>query len=145
MESSSPVNLSIPISEQSAKSTKGKASLKALQTMQKVKLTATGLIDLILAGKEKFAPFHDAFLSPKNWKALEDVLTKIFDSEKTAKLKCNWMLPCTIKLVCEVIHGEMEVTKCYLQINIKDITPEFIKKWDINNIMGRIVEGVTPM
>jgi hypothetical protein len=112
--------------------------------MQKVRLTATGLIDLILAGEGEFAPFRDAFLSPENWKTLEDVLTKIFDSEKTAELKCDWMLPRAIKLVCEVIHGEMEAAKHYLQINIKDITPEFIKKWDINDIMGRIVEHVTP-
>ena len=96
--------------------------------MQILKLTATNLIDLILAGGGEFASFRNAFPSQKNHKALEDVLTKIFDSKKTAELKHDWMLPCAVKVVCEVIHSEMEATKHYLQINIKDITPEFNKK-----------------
>lgn len=42
------------------------------------------------------------------------------------------MKPYAIQQVCETIHNEMDAAEPYLQMSIKDITPEFILNWDVN-------------
>ena len=54
------------------------------------------------------------------------------------------MGPHALKIVCDKIHKEMEAAKPDLKMSTKEVTPEFIKNWDINAFMDPIAEKTTP-
>jgi hypothetical protein len=47
----------------------------------------------------------------------------------------EWLQPHTIKLVCDIVHTELDRTRLALQMSTADVTPDFITTWDINSVL----------
>ncbi|KAH9009894.1 hypothetical protein EDB84DRAFT_1590991 [Lactarius hengduanensis] len=45
------------------------------------------------------------------------------------------MSPHALRLVCEKVHVEMEAAKPHLRMHTTEVSPEFIERWDIHQIM----------
>jgi hypothetical protein len=54
------------------------------------------------------------------------------------------MFPHVLHLVCKRVHTEMEDAKPYLCMNMGDVSLEFIKHWDIHQIMRPVVHEIMP-
>jgi hypothetical protein len=72
------------------------------------------------------------------------VLTRILAEKKGWELTRDWMLPYAVDLVSEEVHREMEDAKPSLRMDIKEVTTEFAHSWHIDQIMGLVVEKITP-
>ncbi|KAF9537103.1 hypothetical protein CPC08DRAFT_552875 [Agrocybe pediades] len=48
------------------------------------------------------------------------------------------------KHICKIVSKEMDAAKPMLKMNISEVTPDFIERWDVNSIMGPVA-AATPM
>ena len=120
------------------------AAFKALKFLSKNKISVTELIGLILDGKGDFLGYRKSLFTENNREQLKDMLTRILTDKKGWELTRNWMLPYAIDIVSEEVHCEMEDAKPSLRMDTKDVTTEFARSWDINQIMGHVAEKITP-
>jgi hypothetical protein len=54
------------------------------------------------------------------------------------------MFPHSMTLVRKKIHAEMEAAKPYLRMHTTEVSPAFVKQWDIHKIMEPLVHDITP-
>lgn len=120
------------------------AALNALKFLSKKKISVTELIGLILDGEGDFFGYRNAIFAENNREPLKDVLTRILTDKKGRELMCDWMLPYAVDLISEEVHCEMEDAKPSLRMDTKEVTTEFVHSWHIDQIMGPVVEKITP-
>jgi hypothetical protein len=120
------------------------AALQALKFLSKKKISVTELTGLILDGEGDFLGYRNTIFAENNRKPLKDVLTRILADKKGRELTRDWMLPYAVDLVCEEVHCEMEEAKPSLRMDTNEVTTEFAHSWDIDQIMGPVVEKITP-
>ena len=92
---------------------------------------------------EKVTLHHNGrpYFSLKNTVLLQEVLAGIFNDEKGAEIKQQFLLPRSIDIVSEEIHREMEVVKPHLTMTSKEVNADFIDNWDPENIMEPVVQN----
>lgn len=120
------------------------AALKALKYLSKNKISVTELTGLILDGEGDFLGYRNTLFAENNREPLKDVLTRVFADKKGWELTRDWMLPYAVDLVSEEVHCEMENSKPSLRMDTKEVTTEFAHSWHIDQIMGPVVEKMTP-
>ncbi|KAH9009550.1 hypothetical protein EDB83DRAFT_2205046, partial [Lactarius deliciosus] len=113
-----------------------KASLlKILHELKELKFTVVDLLMAIVDGNGDFEGFRNALFSPKNCASLVGLLEQLIQDDKGKAIVEKWMSPHELRLVCEKVHVEMEAAKPHLRMNTTDVSPEFIERWDIHQIM----------
>ncbi|KAH9007941.1 hypothetical protein EDB83DRAFT_2236063 [Lactarius deliciosus] len=128
-----------PVARQRRPKTQRKATLMSiLRDLQGLKLTAVDLLTAIINGNGKFEGFRNAFFSPKNHNSLIGLLDQLIQDDKGRPIVEGWMFPHVLRLVCKEVHVEMEAAKPHLWMYTANISPEFIKNWDIHQIMGPV-------
>ena len=120
------------------------AALKALKFLSQKKISVTELTGLILDGEGDFLGYRNTLFAENNREQLKNVLTRILADKKGRELTRDWMLPYAVDLVSEEIHFEMENAKPSLRMDTKEVTTEFAHSWHIDQIMGLVVEKITP-
>jgi hypothetical protein len=50
-----------------------------------------------------------------------------------------------VEYVCQLVSAEMDTAKPQLHMNLDEVTPEYMSKWNINNIMDPISMNITPV
>ncbi|KAH9010956.1 hypothetical protein EDB83DRAFT_2234192 [Lactarius deliciosus] len=98
----------------------------------------------VIDGNGEFEGFRNALFSPRNRDSLTGLLDKLALDEKGWPILSNWIFPHALRLVCNKIHVEMEVAKPHLRMNMNNVSPEFIERWDIHQIMGPLSHNITP-
>jgi hypothetical protein len=127
------------------KTAKLDAALKALNFLSKKKISVTELTGFILDGEGDFLGYRNTLFAENNREPLKDVLSRILANKKGWELTRNWMLPYAVDLVSEEVHREMEDAKPSLRMDVKEVTTEFAHSWHIDQIMGLVVEKITPV
>ncbi|KAI9436430.1 hypothetical protein H4582DRAFT_2078512 [Lactarius indigo] len=134
-----------PVGRQRRPKSQCKASLlKILRELQELKCTVIDLLTSVIDGNGGFEGFHNALFSPRNRDLLTGLLEKLALDEKGWPILSEWMFPHVLRLVCNRIHVEMEAAKPHLRMNMTDVSPEFIERWDIHQIMGPVARNITP-
>lgn len=118
--------------------------MNALETLSAHHITLTDLLTSIISGDPEFITYRYALFSEKNRLHLQNLFSLILKDEKGSHIVQEWMKPYAIQQVCDTIHEEMDAAKPHLQMNIKDITPDFISNWDVNKILEPIGRNITP-
>jgi hypothetical protein len=67
----------------------------------------------------------------------------IWNEKKSKPAFETWFEENGIPHVCKLVNKEMESVKPMLKMNIKDVTPQFIEQWDVNEIMDPVA-AATP-
>ncbi|KAH9083605.1 hypothetical protein EDB83DRAFT_2212640 [Lactarius deliciosus] len=98
----------------------------------------------VIDGNGEFEGFHNALFLPRNRDLLTGLLDKLALDKKGWPILSDWMFPHALRLVCDKIHVEMEAAKPHLRMNMNDVSPEFIERWDIHQIMGPLSHNITP-
>lgn len=124
------------------KVTRTGTTLQVLKLLQDVRLNVLDLLKLTLTREGDFASQRKALFSPKNMVLLQEVLAGIFDDEKGAKIKRQFLLPRSIDIVSKEIHREMEAVKPHLTMTSKEVNADFIDNWDLENIMEPVVQNM---
>jgi hypothetical protein len=120
-------------------------ALTVLESLSLHHITLTELLTSVVDGRDpEFITYRYALFSEKNQSQLQNLFSLILKDEKGSHIMQEWMKPCAVQQVCETIHKEMDAAKPYLQMSIKDITPEFISNWDVNKILEPIGRNITP-
>jgi hypothetical protein len=70
-------------------------------------------------------------------------LDTIWKNNKSRAAFENWMANTGVDHICKVVGKEMESAKPLLQMDLKDVSPEFLEQWDVNTIM-KPVTAATP-
>ncbi|KAH9172598.1 hypothetical protein EDB89DRAFT_1850933 [Lactarius sanguifluus] len=142
VETTSPRDL---VGRQRRPKSQRKASLlRILRELQGLKCTVIDLLTSVIDGNGEFEGFRNALFSPRNRDSLTGLLDKLALDEKGWPILSNWMFPHALRLVCDKIHVEMETAKPHLRMNMNDVSPEFIERWDIHQIMGPVSHNITP-
>ena len=119
-------------------------ALSALKSLSAHHITLTDLLMSIISGDPEFITYRYSLFSEKNWSSLQKLFSLILKDEKGSHIMREWMKPYAVQEVCETIHKEMDAARPHLQMSIKDITPEFISNWDVNEILEPIGRNITP-
>ncbi|KAH8977662.1 hypothetical protein EDB86DRAFT_2817126 [Lactarius hatsudake] len=109
--------------------------LTILRNLQDLKFTAVDLLMTIIDGNGDFEGFRNALFSPKNCTSLVELLERLIQDDKGKPIVNKWMSSHALRLVCEKVHVEMEAAKPHLQMHTTEVSPEFIERWDIHQIM----------
>ncbi|KAH9044052.1 hypothetical protein EDB83DRAFT_2523666 [Lactarius deliciosus] len=118
--------------------------LRILWELQGLKCTVIDLLMSVIDGNREFEGFRNALFSPRNRDSLTGLLDKLALDEKGWPILSDWIFPHALRLVCDKIHVEMEAAKPHLRMNMNDVSPEFIERWDIHQIMGPLSHNITP-
>jgi hypothetical protein len=117
-----------------------------LKTLPNAKITPTEFLMSVLdLSHLEFAYFQAAFYAERNSQKLCKLWDLIWSDEKGSCTMKHWMRPHAVDLVCKVIYSEMESAKPHLRMSSKEVTPEFVSRWDINSFMDPIASEVTPV
>ncbi|KAH8979979.1 hypothetical protein EDB86DRAFT_3066941 [Lactarius hatsudake] len=109
--------------------------LTILRNLQDLKFTAVDLLMTIIDGNGDFEGFRNALFSPKNCASLVELLERLIQDDKGKPIVDKWMSSHALRLVCEKVHVEMEAAKPHLRMHTTEVSPEFIERWDIHQIM----------
>jgi hypothetical protein len=118
--------------------------LAILCNLQELRYTTVDLLLAIVNGKGDFAGYCTALFSSRYSKSLVWLLETLLQDDKGCPIVSKWMFPHVLHLVCKRVHTEMEDAKPYLCMNMGDVSPEFIKHWDIHQIMRPVVHEIMP-
>ena len=73
----------------------------------------------------------------------------VYSDDKGRKILNAWMDTFGIKYVCKLVSVEMETANpnsiSLHHMNLDEVTPEYMSKWDINDIMDPISTKITPV
>ena len=72
----------------------------------------------------------------------------VYSDDKGRKILNAWMDTFGIKYVCKLVSVEMETANpnsISLHMNLDEVTPKYMSKWDINDIMDPISTKTTPV
>ena len=119
-------------------------ALNVLESLSQHHITLTDLLTSVVGGDPEFITYRYALFSQKNRSPLQNLFSLILKDEKGSHIMQEWMKPYAVQHVCETIHKEMDAAKPYLQMSIKDITPDFISNWDVNKILELIGQNIMP-
>ena len=97
------------------KVTRTSTTLQVLKLLQDARLNVLDLLKLTLAGEVEFASQRKVLFSPKNMVLLQEVLAGVFNDEKGAEIKQQFLLPRSIDIVSKEIHRELEAVKPHLR------------------------------
>lgn len=114
------------------------AAIRILQQLTKAKLTALGLLELVLKGEGALATYRNALLASNRTEKLEAFLSSLLKDDKGGPLMKQWMLPHAIELVCDEVHREMDAAKPHLRMYAKEVTPRFLEEWDLQKTMEEV-------
>ena len=116
--------------------------LASLQGLRDARISVMDLVFAILDGESSnFYSYRLAFLSDN--KRIQDLLDIIWMDKKSKPAFESWFKDDGVQYVCKLVSKEMESAKPMLKMNISDVTPQYIEKWDINEIMNPVA-AVTP-
>ncbi|KAH9025785.1 hypothetical protein EDB85DRAFT_1869407 [Lactarius pseudohatsudake] len=131
-----------PIPHQQRLKSRRKASLLTiLRNLQELKFTAVDLLMTIVDGNSDFEGFRNALFSPKNCASLVELLEQLIQDDKGKPIVNKWVSSHALHLVCEKVHVKMEAVKPHLWMHTTEVSPEFIERWDIHQIMEPILKA----
>ena len=143
----SSIEIDVPI-PRSRKRRESKIStvVAALDMLQGAKVTPTELLSMIISGEyAELYSYRNSFLSSTNNTHFCDLLSTINSDDKGRKILNTWMDTFGVEYVCKLVSAEMEMAKPQLHMNLDEVTPEYMSKWNINDIMNPISTKITPV
>ena len=118
----------------------------ALDILRGAKVTPTELLSMIISGEyAELYSYRMSFLSSSNNTHFCDLLSTIYSDDKGRTILNTWMDTFGVEHVCKLVSVEMETAKPQLHMNLDEVTPEYMSKWNINNIMDPISTNITPV
>ena len=73
------------------------------------------------------------------------MLDLVFENDCGRAHLLRWMEPHAIELVSDWIAHEMDDVKKALGATVSSITPETLRKWDVNTFVGSVVDEKAPI
>lgn len=117
-----------------------------LAVLRDARMPPSEFLALILDDStDDFATYRKTFFTDGNSLRLWGLLDILWKNEKGRRHMKEWMKPCAVDLVYDIIHDEMEDAKPKLSMATHEITPEFVSEWDINGLMEQISLDTTPV
>jgi hypothetical protein len=99
------------------------------------------LVAILSGDASEFYSYRSFFLNDKT--RIHDLLDIIWNEKKSKPVFETWFKDNGIQHICKLVSKEMESVKPMLKMNIKDVTPQFIEQWDVNEIMDPVA-AATP-
>jgi hypothetical protein len=135
-----PIEL-IPPRSRAPRLSKVETIANVLDTLKKAKITPADFL-LHVLDESRFASYQAPFYNSEKFREL---LNLFWGSERGSLVMKDWLRPNAIRLVCELVHSEMECAKPYLRMSSNEVTLDFLSDWDINLLMDPISQNVTPV
>jgi hypothetical protein len=116
--------------------------LVAPEGLRDARISVMDFLVAILTGiTPEFYSYRLAFLSDNT--RIRDLLDIVWTEKKSKPAFESWFNDNGIQHICKLVSKEMESVKPMLKMNIKDVTPQFIEQWDINEIIDPVA-AATP-
>jgi hypothetical protein len=101
---------------------------------------------MIISGEyAELSSYRTSLLSNTNGGHFCDLLSKIHSDEKSRKILNTWMDTFGVEYVYKLVSAEMETAKPQLQMNLDQVTFEYMSKWNIKDIMDPVSTNFTPV
>ncbi|KAJ3545921.1 hypothetical protein NMY22_g2257 [Coprinellus aureogranulatus] len=114
------------------------AAIRILQQLSKAKLTALGLLALVMKGEGSLASYRNTLFASNREEKLESFLTDLLNDDKGGPITKKWMLSHAVDLVCDEVHREMDAAKPELRMYANEVTPRFLETWDLRTTMQNV-------
>ena len=101
------------------------------------------VLDILDDRNSKFSIHLNRFFMNPSGK-LGQLLDHLFEDKRSNPILLSWMEPHAIVLVSDKVAKEMDEIKGALEGKICMITPESLLTWDINSVIGPLVQKSAP-
>ena len=98
------------------------------------------LLHVLDESQDDYMHLRSRFYTSENFSRLLDTL---WQSKKGHQHFKDWFRPIAIEMTCESIDAEMRSAKAHLALPIKDVSLDFLKNWNSNELMNPVTQ-LTP-